>query len=249
MSAEQETTQDVIIRQHRPRETIVAEGADNNRFFVILKGNIEIFQNNKSIRVLKDGDVFGLENFFLNRPYTTSAVSITGSRVASYHTFKLKEFIYEQPQLINQILSSVTRQLEQTTQVAEANIPLENVVNINEKIYHDGEVVIEEGTAGNEIFRLVKSENWLLVTKAGKEIGKITGTDEYFGEMSAILNEKRSATVRSVGRSVVQVFSSDSLELIFESYPQLSKAIIDTLAKRLNEANKKISTLSPSDLL
>ena len=81
-----------------------------------------------------------------------------------------------------------------------------------------------------------------VVMVGGKEVGSITRSGEYFGEMSAILKEKRSATVISMGRSKVQVFSVENLPAVLESYPQLSLSIIDTLAKRLFEANKKIAT-------
>jgi len=232
--------QEVVIREYKPHEVIVTEGNVNNRFFVILHGNVEILQNNKSIRILKDGDVFGLENYFLDRPFTTTAISLTKSRVSAYDTSMIKEFIYDRPLLIQQILLSVMRQLEQTTQIAEQNIALENIVELNERIFHDGEIIISEGDTGTEIYRLIESEGGLLVTSGDKEIGRITKGGEYFGEISCILKEKRSATVRSIGRSVVQVFSGDNLQAVLESYPQLSTKLIDTLAQRLILANQKI---------
>jgi type IV pilus assembly protein PilB len=161
----------------------------------------------------------------------------------------IKDIIYDRPQLVQQLLESLLRQLEQTTQVAEENIPFENVVDLNDKIFNDGEIIIKEGTEGTEIFRLLKSQHGLKVTICGKELGTITKPGEYFGEMSAILKEKRSATVTSIGRSIVQVFSSDNIESILESYPHLSKKIIDALAKRLYESNKKLSDKNPVDFL
>lgn len=137
-------------------------------------------------------------------------------------------------------------QLEQTTQIAEENIPLENIVDLTEQIFHDGDVLIEEGSSGSEIYQLIESEKGLQVTINGKEVGKITRPGEYFGEMSAILKQLRSATVRSIGRSVVKVFPCDNLDELFVSYPQLSKVIIDTLAQRLIDANIKIADLTPA---
>jgi len=133
------------------------------------------------------------------------------------------------------------RQLEQTTQIAEENIPFENVIDLNEKVYLDGEIIIEEGTDGTEMYRLVESQSGLKVTIQGKEVGMIQKPGEYFGEMSAILKEKRSATVTSVGKSIIQVFNVDDLSGILETYPQLSKNIIDTLAKRLFETSRKVA--------
>ena len=62
--------------------------------------------------------------------------------------------------------------------------------------------------------------------------------------MSSLLNLKRTATVSSVGRSVVQVFPGDNLEATLTVYPTLAKKIIDTLASRLIDANQRITELS-----
>jgi len=239
-----DTIPDVVIREYRPKDLIVAEADPSDRFYVILKGEVEIFQNRKSIRILKEGDIFGLENFYLNRPYTTSAFSISDSRIATYPAKLIRDIIYNRPQLTERILQSVMTQLEQTTQIAEEYIPLENVVDIAELIFHDGDVIIEEGTFGCDIYQLIESEKGLLVTKGGKEVGRISRSGEYFGEISAILKQNRSATVRSLGRSVVKVYTGDNLEIILATYPQLAKVIIDTLAKRLIAANIMIADLS-----
>ena len=135
-------------------------------------------------------------------------------------------------------------QLEQTTQVAEEHIPLESLVDLNERIYQDGEVIIAEGSLGKDIYMLVESEKGLLVTKEGKKVGEITQPKEYFGEISSLLNLQRTATVTSIGRSVVQVFPGDNLEATLAAYPRLAKKVIDTLASRLVGATEKIIKLS-----
>jgi CRP-like cAMP-binding protein len=91
---------------------------------------------------------------------------------------------------------------------------------------------------------LVESEKGLLVSREGKEVGRITQPGEYFGEMSSLLNLKRTATVSSMGKSVVQIFPGDNLEATLAAYPSLAKKIIDTLASRLIDANRRITELS-----
>jgi hypothetical protein len=58
-------------------------------------------------------------------------------------------------------------------------------------------------------------------------VGKITRPGEYFGEMSSLLNQERTATVTSLGRSVVQVFPGENLEATLCANPELAKKIID----------------------
>ena len=239
-----DTLQKAIIKEYKPKQRIVAEADPGDRFFVILKGEVEILQNGKSVRVLKEDDIFGLENYYLNRPYTTSAVTLSAARIATYPAAMIKDIIFNSPQLTEKILQSVMTQLEQTTQIAEEYIPLENVVDFNEQIFEDGDTIITEGTTGCDIYQLIESDKGLSVTKDGKEVGKITRPGEYFGEMNALLKQTRTATVRSIGRSIVKVFSGDNLEALISTYPQLAKVIIDTLARRLIEANIKIADLS-----
>ena len=232
------------VKEYKPGEIVASEGEKSEVFYVILEGEVEIFQNNKSIRVLKEGDVFGLENFCLKKCCTTTSRTITLSRIASYHTDLIEQIIYTKPQLTEKILNSIILQLEQTTQVAEENIQLGNLVDFNERIYQDREVIIEEGSAGRDICMLVESEKGLLISREGKEVGRITQPGEYFGEMSSLLNLKRTAMVSSIGRSVVQVFPDDNLEATLSAYPSLAKKVIDTLASRLVDANKRIAELS-----
>ena len=84
----------------------------------------------------------------------------------------------------------------------------------------------------------------LKVSIKGKEVARMIEPGEYFGEMSSLLNQARTATVTSLGRSVVQVFPGEDLELTLLHYPRLSKKIIDTLASRLAKASIKITDLS-----
>jgi CRP-like cAMP-binding protein len=232
------------VKEYPPKQIIVSEGQDNKYFYVILKGDVEISQNDKTIRILKEGDVFGLENHYLKRPYTTTSRALTHARIAAYPSLLIKEIIYNRPQLAEMILNSIMQQLEQTTQVAEENISIEGYVDINEQIFEDGEIILEEGSTGVDFYKLISTERGLLVTKDGKEVGKITQPGEYFGEMSSLLDQRRTATIRSIGKSVVQVFPGDDLETILMGYPDLAKKLIDTLAYRLAEANKKIAELS-----
>lgn len=53
------------IQEYAPGNIIVSEGEQKEGLYVILDGSVEVFQNRRSIRVLQDGDVFGLETVFL----------------------------------------------------------------------------------------------------------------------------------------------------------------------------------------
>ena len=159
----------------------------------------------KPIRILSDRDVFGLENYYRGIPYSTTAKAVKPSRVAAYESDAIEDIAFSKPGLVSMILRSAYLQLEQTTSVAESNIPYSETINLDVREFADGETIIEEGTDGTEIFKLYQTEQGLEVLKKGVRIAMITKPGEYFGEMSFILNEPRSATIRSLGRSVVEV--------------------------------------------
>ncbi len=108
----------VDICEYRPRDIIVSSGAAPDLFYVVLHGKVEILYQNTSIRVVGEGDVFGMEFFYLQQPYSLTARAFTAARVASYHTDMISDIIYKNPQLTQRLFVSITRQLEVTSQAA-----------------------------------------------------------------------------------------------------------------------------------
>jgi CRP-like cAMP-binding protein len=229
----------VEVREYRPGEIIVREGAPNRYFYAILQGEVQIYQLDKPIRILTDKDVFGLENYFRGIPYSTTAKATKTSRIATYESELIDEIAYAKPALATTVMRSAFLQLEQTTSIAEANIPYSETINLDLKEFEDGQVVIEEGTSGTEVYKVYQTEGGLEVLKKGVRIGIISKPGEYFGEMSFILNEPRSATIRSIGRSVVEVIPvhDGGLERLINENPEVANRIITTLAERLKKMN------------
>ncbi len=236
---EPRTIEAVSVKEYRPGEVIVREGDTNEFFYAILQGEVQIYQMDKPIRILSDRDVFGLENYYRGIPYSTTAKAMRPSRVAAYESDAIEDIAFSKPGLVSMVLRSAYLQLEQTTSVAESNIPYSETINLDVREFADGETVIEEGTNGTEIFKLYQTEQGLEVLRKGVRIATITKPGEYFGEMSFILNEPRSATIRSLGRSVVEVLPvhEGGLEKIISENPEVAHKIISSLAQRLKQAN------------
>ena len=122
-----------------------------------------------------------------------SAKATKTCRIATYEAEFIEEIAYSKPALATMVMRSAFLQLEQTTSIAEANIPYSETINLDLKEYDDGQIIIEEGTNGTEIYKLFQIEGGLEVLKKDVRIGVITKPGEYFGEMGFILNEPRSA--------------------------------------------------------
>jgi len=234
--------QAVVVKEYQPGEIIVREGDPNEYFYVILDGEERISQLDKTIRILTDHDVFGLENYFRGINYSTTARARKTSRIATYRCENIEDISYTNPSFVSIILKSAYMQLEQTTSIAEANIPYTEVINLDVREYADGEIIIEEDTYGMEVFRLIQTEGGLEVSKKGKSIAVINNVGEYFGEISIILDEPRSATIRSIGRSIVEIMNVKDIgfERMIHENPEIADKIITGLANRLKEANLKL---------
>ncbi|HOY74246.1 MAG TPA: cyclic nucleotide-binding domain-containing protein [Deltaproteobacteria bacterium] len=229
----------VEVLEYKQGEIIVREGEPSRYFYAILQGEVQIYQMDKPIRILTDQDVFGLENYYRGIPYTTTAKATRTSRIATYEADLIDEIAYGKPALASMIMRSAFLQLEQTTSIAEANIPYSETINLDIREYGDKELILEEGTSGTDIYKLYQTEGGLEVLKKGVRIGVITKPGEYFGEMSFILNEPRSATIRSIGKSMVEVIpvQDGRFDRIINENPEVANKIITSLAERLKQAN------------
>ncbi len=119
------SVQKVIINEYKPHDKIVDAGASQERFFVILHGHVDISQNGIPLRTLKEGDIFGIEFYYLDKPYDISATAHTQARIASYHSSLIYEIIYNRPQMIDQMMKSLAGQIDQTTRLMLEHLPHE----------------------------------------------------------------------------------------------------------------------------
>lgn len=140
---------------------------------------------------------------------------------------------------IRQGLTSINEVLKKTTVTKEA-LPA-YLVNPDIEHYEDKDVIIREANKDSDFFKLVQGA--VIVAKGGKKIAEISEPGEYFGEMSAITGEPRSASILSKGRSVVKRFPGDKLLEIIEKYPEVAEHLFEVLAGRLNSADKIIVKL------
>ena len=135
---------------------------------------------------------------------------------------------------IRQGFASIDEVLKKTNVTKEA-LPA-YLVNPDIEHYEDKDVIIREGNKDSDFFKLVQGA--VIVAKGGKKIAEISEPGEYFGEMSAITGEPRSASILSKGRSVVKRFPGDKLSEIIEKYPEVANHLFEVLAGRLNSADK-----------
>ncbi|MFV1951368.1 MAG: type IV-A pilus assembly ATPase PilB [Nitrospinota bacterium] len=140
---------------------------------------------------------------------------------------------------IREGVTTIYEVLRNTVMVKEA-LPA-YLLNPDELIFENGDVIIKEGNTDKNFYQLIQGA--VEIYKYDIKVGEITQPGDYFGEMSALMDVARTATVKSNGKSVVKVFPGDKLKETIENYPEIAIRIVNSLISRLNEADKKISIM------
>ena len=143
-------------------------------------------------------------------------------------------------QKIREGVTSIDEVLKRTV-VTEESLPA-YLVHPDIEEYQDGDVIIRQGNTDKDFFKLVNGA--VMVVKDGKKIAEITQPEEYFGEMSAISGEPRTASIVSKGRCKIKRFPGDKLMEVIEKYPEVAGHLFRTLVGRLSHANGIIVKLA-----
>lgn len=102
-----------------------------------------------------------------------------------------------------------------------------------------GTVIIREGSATGHLFVLV--EGTLEVLKGDTVVASIAEPGAIVGEMSALLQQPHTATVRTVSNAIV--YEIDDAAAFLRAQPAVALFIATLLAQRLNVATSYLADL------
>jgi CRP/FNR family transcriptional regulator, cyclic AMP receptor protein len=119
-----------------------------------------------------------------------------------------------------------------------------------EKSVPKGTIVLTEGAIGDSLYAIQSGRVKVFIgDEDGREIIlKFLGPGDFFGEMSMIDKQPRSASVSAVEPATFRVLSQQGFQECMVRAPRIAALVMQALAKRLREADKKISTLALMDV-
>ena len=110
--------------------------------------------------------------------------------------------------------------------------------------YHEGEVLFSEGDLGDNMIFIMKGR--VKISKTSQEGRELlityAGEGEFFGELSVLTGQRRSATVTVTEALTVQVMSKADF-LVCLARPDFSRVFMTALAWRLHESSERFSDL------
>jgi CRP/FNR family transcriptional regulator, cyclic AMP receptor protein len=135
------------------------------------------------------------------------------------------------------------------TQLSDKELDVVRSVSV-EKNYPKTAVVLTEGEMGDSLYMIQSGRVKVVIgDEDGREIIlKILGAGDFFGEMSMIDKQPRSASVTTLEPSVFLILSHGAFEKCIDQAPRIGNFVMRVLAQRVREADKKIGTLALMDV-
>ncbi|MCA2998570.1 MAG: cyclic nucleotide-binding domain-containing protein, partial [Rhodocyclaceae bacterium] len=119
-----------------------------------------------------------------------------------------------------------------------------------ERLVPRGAIILNAADAGESLFAITAGRVKVFIgDEDGREITvKMLGPGDFFGEMSLIDQEPRSASVSAVEATTLKILSYQAFRDCLIRFPGIGIAVMTELAKRLRDADRKIFNLALMDV-
>lgn len=115
--------------------------------------------------------------------------------------------------------------------------------------YEDGEIIFDEGDEGVDLYVIQAGQVQITRSaEAGRRIVARLGAGQFFGEMSVVLGEARTARAVAVGPTQLLELDGDTLEAMCIERPEIAIRLIQRLARRLIAAERRLAAVGLDDL-
>jgi CRP/FNR family transcriptional regulator, cyclic AMP receptor protein len=123
---------------------------------------------------------------------------------------------------------------------------LQRVVDVaRERAYPRNSVILFEDDPGDALYVVATGQvKVVLIGEDGREvILSVMGPGEFFGEMSLLDDEPRSAHVIAMEDSSLAVLRREDFEGLLTATPQIALALLREMSRRLRRADEKVGSL------
>ena len=108
-----------------------------------------------------------------------------------------------------------------------------------EKDYQKGDIICRQGDAGQYFYILQNGK--LGVYKDDLLVAEYSKPGTILGEISIILGDERSASIKAIEKSIVSVVRLTVIDMV-RNFPSFTVKILTVLAERLKETTSELST-------
>ena len=213
---------------------IVRQNEYGDAMYLILHGEVSIFSYSIDNHVtllstLKSGEHFGEHGLLpgANGLHIANAKTLVDSSLLIIPKRIFLNAIEHKTALLRDIKTIGQQQLryalaQESALFRSVKLDNYNAYHLNEKNFSEGEVIFRENDKGDNFYLILLGKVEVFNYEAGKEkhLNDI-GPGGYFGELSLINNEPRSATVRAKTEVLTLVLDSNNFRRLYHDSPQL----------------------------
>ena len=109
------------------------------------------------------------------------------------------------------------------------------------KEFPKGTILFKEGDRTRKMYVILKGK---VKISRKEETLTVFSNGEFFGEMSVLTNEPRTATAEVIEPSKILVVDAHTFERLIRTHSEIALKMLKRLASRLHETDKKLSSLS-----
>ena len=115
-----------------------------------------------------------------------------------------------------------------------------------------GEVILRQGDIADSCFVILSGQMKVYSTDAAdanrEVIYKMLTVGDFFGELPMFDHEPRCANVAAMENGRLQMLTYKAFLRVMEESPEISRLVMETMAKRLRHADRKIGALALTDI-
>lgn len=240
-------------QRHMPGELIIREGDPGSSFFIIVEGKVRIFklgadEREITLAHLGEGAFFGEMALLSGAPRTANVVAEEETEILEVTDVVLRELAEKHPQVIRSLKNFYRQRLLNNVMAISPLFkdfdPAERksiVEKFRMKQADDGEVLIAEDT---------NSDGLYVVLHGGVQVARNDGPEpvelarlkegDIFGEMSLLTRQPATATVTSVGSSILLRLPRESFQELVVTHPQILELVSELTERRKGETDASL---------
>lgn len=204
--------------------------------YLLTSGQLQLSINDRAILVYEEGDLVGLEANCLMSTCKVESDFAVKAQPISREYFEDQIKISAETYLFSPFLSVLMNALA-------SYMPHNSVFEPEVRRYKSGEIIVEQGSYGDDIYTLVEGHAEVFVD--GRKVGEIMA-DEVFGSLAAMTDIGRTATIVSSANSLVLSLKKGNLIELIKLRPGTIEKLIGDLARVIQDQNKKLAVLQNS---
>jgi len=108
--------------------------------------------------------------------------------------------------------------------------------------YADHEVIVKQGEPGNCMYVVQEGQVEAIAESNGHEMRlRVMGPNDFFGEMALFGTEKRSCTIRALGKARVMTIDKKSFLGGIQEDPSLAFRIVKVMSQRIRDLTERLA--------